>query len=913
MTIYIDNDDYMAVCDDNLLGYIGETNARTIEVEHPAVEGADTYRLRFEYSDDVIYDVPIADGKVTVTASLLRLTGYVEVQWLATKATGSSYELVAKSNKLKLAIEDSSGDSGAIPTPETALTALDKISAQMEQSSENVEKAETAQKAAEESCEKALTAETNAAAAAETAQTAASNAASSASEAQTAAETAQKAAEEAAAVGGASDEQIAAAVNTYMTENPIETGDVSQEELDALSDVVNNKLNKPDTDGTAGQVLQSNGDGTAEWKDISTDTDELDELIKAVGENWQEFASVNGTNTFAVECAQNDTISIEIKSDNLTSVGFYRVILMYDTGVIKNLGQFSEFPFSAETVCTQDINTVSVFTSGVNSDAKLYIKTTVANDGTLSGDVYGNKKAINAIEETLDVEINNTHTNIYGDTFDSLPARLKNAETVFKTGKTEYVLTGETLLGQYRTTDETLNTQTNYYGCTQDVQTYREGTVLQLAGVFWVQYWNLDSDGSWVFADSYAFSIPYGETVTDVHEYLLESGYDGFTISATAFSTNEMFSDTNRFNDVVKVYYDAPSYNAADVASLKERTDKLINRTGQYICGSADDNLLKYRNLDSELGFWGAWFDKEIDGTAYKMTIYPGSEIMFRVSGTSSVTFNFLSLSDDTAYVAVSVDGGGFERLLITEATIAFDDTDEHIVRCVMDGLYDGSSAKWTEDNGFVFKDLTIDDGAVLTGICPDNPTILFVGDSITEGCHVLSSDLTSASCSAYQAYPAACARKMDAKDYRLGHGGLGVAFSLSNKPTIPQMVDYMTSNQKQLDINPDAIVVHAGTNDISYGKLDQATFEAAYRSMIKRLSIKYPRIPMYLVIPTNGANSTAIVTAIKNVCNDYAICTLVDALSAKDSVSFTDRLHPDAAGSAALGDLVADVILHGN
>ena len=221
------NESYVATKDFKILGYLGEINARTIEVEHPTVDGADTYRLRFEYSDGVGYDVPLTDGKVTLEASVLRLAGNVDVQWLATKAAQNGYSTVVKSNVFKLQISESIGDSGAIPTPETALTALDKISAQLEQSSENAEKAETAQKAAEESCEKALTAETNAAAAAETAQTAASNAASSASEAQTAAEAAQKAAEEAAAVGGASDEQIAAAVNTYMTENPIETTEIT--------------------------------------------------------------------------------------------------------------------------------------------------------------------------------------------------------------------------------------------------------------------------------------------------------------------------------------------------------------------------------------------------------------------------------------------------------------------------------------------------------------------------------------------------------------------------------------------------------------------------------------------------------------------------------------------------------------
>ena len=93
--------DYKATADCDLLGYIGETNARTIEVEQPEVERADCYRLRFEYPDGVVYDVPIEDGRMTVGGSLLRESGHVKCQWLATAADGDNYRLVAKSNVLR--------------------------------------------------------------------------------------------------------------------------------------------------------------------------------------------------------------------------------------------------------------------------------------------------------------------------------------------------------------------------------------------------------------------------------------------------------------------------------------------------------------------------------------------------------------------------------------------------------------------------------------------------------------------------------------------------------------------------------------------------------------------------------------------------------------------------------------------
>ena len=143
MTIQITND-YVVYTDFNSLGYQGETNARTVDIDQPVVSGADTYRLRIEYADGVIYDVPIIDGKVTVTDSLLRLVGTVECQWLATKVVEDSYALVAKSNVFTLEVRASiSDDVAPIPTPEIALSALDEIKQSAEQAQTYAETAQT--------------------------------------------------------------------------------------------------------------------------------------------------------------------------------------------------------------------------------------------------------------------------------------------------------------------------------------------------------------------------------------------------------------------------------------------------------------------------------------------------------------------------------------------------------------------------------------------------------------------------------------------------------------------------------------------------------------------------------------------------------------------------------------------------
>lgn len=128
MKIKITNNYYVRTYDDDLLGYMGEMNARTVEVNHPDVESADSYRLRLKYTDGAIYDVPIVDGRIIVTGSLLREAKEIECQWIATKTDGNNYELVAKSQIFPVRIGESiSDDIAPIPSYEQSQSILDEL------------------------------------------------------------------------------------------------------------------------------------------------------------------------------------------------------------------------------------------------------------------------------------------------------------------------------------------------------------------------------------------------------------------------------------------------------------------------------------------------------------------------------------------------------------------------------------------------------------------------------------------------------------------------------------------------------------------------------------------------------------------------------------------------------------------
>lgn len=174
MTITL-NSDYDVTLNTALLGYVGETNARPVSVEGLIVDGADRYVLTIDYGDDVTYEVDITGGQWTPTADILRSAQTVSCQIAAKKLSGDEYVLVKKSRIFRLRI-GAAIDDNAIPSPDVAMDALDRIDAIGRQAHADMQTAVTA---------------------AETATTAAENAKKSATAAEKSADTAEQAAERA--------------------------------------------------------------------------------------------------------------------------------------------------------------------------------------------------------------------------------------------------------------------------------------------------------------------------------------------------------------------------------------------------------------------------------------------------------------------------------------------------------------------------------------------------------------------------------------------------------------------------------------------------------------------------------------------------------------------------------------------
>lgn len=200
MVIRLD-ENYNAMTSTALLGYVGETNARPVSVEGLTVDGADRYVLTIDYGDSTAYEVDIAGGQWTPTADILRSAQTVSCQICAKKLSGDEYILVKKSRIFRLRIGAAIGDT-AIPSPDVAMDALDRIDAIGRQAHADMQTAvtaaETATTAAENAKKSATAAEKSAdtaeqaASRAETAKTAAETSATQADTAMQGAETARQ-------------------------------------------------------------------------------------------------------------------------------------------------------------------------------------------------------------------------------------------------------------------------------------------------------------------------------------------------------------------------------------------------------------------------------------------------------------------------------------------------------------------------------------------------------------------------------------------------------------------------------------------------------------------------------------------------------------------------------------------------
>ena len=295
--------------------------------------------------------------------------------------------------------------------------------------------------------------------------------------------------------------------------------------------------------------------------------------------------------------------------------------------------------------------------------------------------------------------------------------------------------------------------------------------------------------------------------------------------------------------------------------------------------------------------YMGRWFDKDIDGTPHKVTLTDGAHLYFMVENATSfdVVFTVITTGAEP-YFAYSIDGGEPVRQHITEPTVTLPDTGRHTVRIIADGMTEGEG-KWDQEKGFAVRSVTPSEGGSIIGIKPTEKVIFFYGDSITEGIRALNMNATSDGNSATNAYSWQCAETLGVTPYLIGYGATGILMTGSFH-TMQNAIDYLSDGRPVDDsVIPDVIVVNHGTND---GGQNRKTFEDALTATLSHLRKTYPNTPIVYLIPFNQAPARVIASAVESMDNAYVVETK------GWEITYTDGLHPDAAGAKYAGERLA-------
>ena len=297
------NEDYNVVVNTALLGYVGETNARPVSVEGMEIDGADRYVLTIDYGDGTVYEVDITGGQWTPTADILRSAQTVSCQICAKKLSGDEYILVKKSRIFRLRI-GAAIDDNAVPSPDVAMDALDRIDAIGRQAHADMQTAVTA---------------------AETATTAAENAKKSATAAEKSADTATQAAERAEIAKTAAEKSATQAETTMQgAENARAEAVTAQNaaKISAAQASVSAQQTEADKTITAGyaKTAKTNADSTAADRQAVQEMAEQVTADKAtVADNAAKVAEDRTAAETAAQTAQS--IADSLPEDYTTAVG----------------------------------------------------------------------------------------------------------------------------------------------------------------------------------------------------------------------------------------------------------------------------------------------------------------------------------------------------------------------------------------------------------------------------------------------------------------------------------------------------------------------------------------------------------------------------------------------------------------
>lgn len=275
-------------------------------------------------------------------------------------------------------------------------------------------------------------------------------------------------------------------------------------------------------------------------------------------------------------------------------------------------------------------------------------------------------------------------------------------------------------------------------------------------------------------------------------------------------------------------------------------------------------------------------------------TINSGAYLRTIVSGTSKIWLDVNTTANVSPFPRLHcrIDGHSWSLINITEGSSRLlvaknlESTDKHLVECVVSSTSEFLN-RWADSQTAVeITGFTLDSGGTLTAPERKSKSILWFGDSITEGYKTISNATTPEGSDVLGSY-AWSLTHLDAEVGIVGFGGQGITHTgQGGVPAFPNAFQLLYSDvPRSFDPPPDVIGINQGEND------DTADIVGPYTAVVLELLKTAPKARILLMIPFSqreAGNVQAVERAVNN--NRVSLVPTVGWFNPQDS---SDGQHP--------------------